>query len=104
MPSTVRLSRALTSIGSLVGVFRDLEVYIDGTHAGSVPGLASSDFPVEAGTHVVYVAMDWCRSRELSFSCQDNDVVLIECHAPRLDVWRVLTYPKDFFVLHRRMS
>lgn len=43
---------------------RDLEVFINGVHAGDVEPACHRDFCVPYGKVRVYVQMDWCRSKE----------------------------------------
>jgi hypothetical protein len=107
MSSTLRVSRAITSLsdfslGKLVGILRNLKVYVDDRHVGSVAWMGTSDFVVTPGTHVIRVKMDWCGSRELSVSFVNSEAVTLECHVPRYEFWRMFTYPNDFFSLHRK--
>jgi hypothetical protein len=43
---------------------KDLEVFINGVHAGDVEPACHRDFRVPYGRVRVYVQMDWCRSKE----------------------------------------
>jgi hypothetical protein len=108
MATILRIVRNLTSMGSFVGIARQLQVFVDGSLVGTVSWNSSADFAVHPGNRIIYVKMDWCSSREMSVNFDKDETVVLECHAPSLSIsvtgilGRIFGYPNDFFSLHRK--
>ncbi len=61
------------------GVFRQLDVLLDGVKVGSVSYNQSKSFPISGGRHELSVKMDWCVSPPFVFMGRDGSVAEFEC-------------------------
>jgi len=57
------------------GFVRKLKVWIDDTHIGFVESRTIQTFKIDSGTHVLRVSMDWCKSKPLEISIQNEEEI-----------------------------
>ena len=101
----IRKPRSFRDIKGLIGISRDLQVYIDQKKIGAVKWNTSKDFEVNTGNRVIWVQMDWCRSRKTKIKVTENNPMILECRMARspLNPESLLAFlslsEEEFFVL-----
>ncbi|MES2018345.1 MAG: hypothetical protein V4484_17795 [Pseudomonadota bacterium] len=58
---------------------RNYAVLIDGQKAAEIANGAEVRIPVSAGSHVVQLKIDWCRSNALEIVVGENGETIVEC-------------------------
>jgi len=75
----IRTGISLRRIRDLIGIYRGLQVFLDGQEIGQLLYGARCSFGALPGRHEIYVRMDWCRSEPLSLTIDSGGVVQLEC-------------------------
>ena len=70
---------------------RSYKIFVDGQMAAEITNGAEVRIPVSAGSHVVQLKIDWCRSMPLEVSVDENGKTLIEC-GPNVKPFLTLLY------------
>jgi len=81
-----------------------LTVWIDGAAVGGVKSNRDHEFLVDAGSHQVWVSMDWCKSQPLSVVLSEGETVTLGVDIPKVltSGIAILSNPEAFFRLARR--
>ncbi len=79
--ATIQLKRET----DLFGVARGLKVFIDGNCEGKIKANETSEFPVSAGRHRIYVKMDWCTSEPFWVDLKQEEKILFKVRIPAME-------------------
>jgi len=84
------------------GVFRQLELFLDGAKMGGVSYNQRKSFPIEGGRHELLVKMDWCISQPFTFVIKDDAAAEFECgcrFGPLMALLSISHHSHDFFYI-----
>lgn len=71
----VRLSRQSRYIDKS----RSYKIFIDNSYYGDIVDGEVKEINIGAGQHIIYLAIDWCRSNKLTFNKSDNELIELQC-------------------------
>jgi hypothetical protein len=84
------------------GMFRQLEIFLDGAKVGGVPYDQQRSFSIGGGRHDLLVKMDWCVSQPFTFVIKDDGVTEFECgcrFGPLMAFLSISLHSHDFFYI-----
>lgn len=67
--ATIKIQRT----NEIQNFFGNYQICIDGQIIGKIAHGKIKEFEVTSGRHTIIALINWCRSQELSFDCNDND-------------------------------
>lgn len=71
----IQRKRSLTGSDAL----RAYKVFIDGAEVESIKSGETKSINLPEGLHTLQLKIDWCSSREVSFSIKENSVTYAKC-------------------------
>jgi hypothetical protein len=71
--------------------FRDYGVLLDGREVSRIGNGDEIQLPIQAGSHLVQLKIDWCYSPELRINAAQDEKIYVEC-GPNSSPLTVLLY------------
>jgi hypothetical protein len=71
----IRISRQERYFDSL----RSYKIYIDNIYCGDIRNGEIKEFDIENGEHLIYLKIDWCRSKKSNFVVNNNELLEFNC-------------------------
>lgn len=68
---------------------KSYKVMIDEHQIGVIHDGQTKTFDLPAGEHIIYLKIDWCRSKKLKFAIEEGQTVEFDC-GNALKGWRIL--------------